>query len=188
MRFRQKFLGFSGGAMAVLGLGLLILGKDTAYLAQSTAPVVNGAAGVPMWCGLVIILCGLANIVEAFDKPKKPGRYYYELPFSMTVFLANFLALAVSAVCMGLLSWSLYLRYLEPAVTDNTRDQANVGLYSTIIVASCLIFIFALMAMFVDCCINGFIGFGGPMGVPPPDVQRESPYDTYNSRPAILYK
>ncbi|XP_030850935.1 uncharacterized protein LOC115918934 [Strongylocentrotus purpuratus] len=194
MRFRQKFLGFSGGAMVALGLVLTILGKDTAYLNEGIAapaagiPVVNGAAGVPMWTGILIIICGMANITEAFDGKKKRGPTPYELPFSMTVFVVNFLALAVTGICMGMLSWAIYSVYLQPTLVEDTRQQAVIGLYATIIVACCLIFIFALMAMFVDCCINGFIG--GLAGMPPPGdhTQRESPYDTYQSRPAMLYK
>ncbi|XP_072182343.1 uncharacterized protein [Diadema setosum] len=160
MKFQQKVLGFSGGLMITFGLGSLILGWQVWLTAvtQTTpnvgddAPKINAAAGVPMWTGLVIIMCGLSNIIAAFDSKKKTPSLY-ALPFSVSVFFMNLVAIATAAICIGLLTWSLHDRYLdsEQTVDDNV---AVVGLYSTLVVAHCLILIFALLAMSVDCCLS----------------------------------
>ncbi|XP_071478254.1 uncharacterized protein [Diadema antillarum] len=156
MRFQQKVLGFSGGVMTTFGLGSLILGWQvwsTVVLASLTdATEVNAAAGVAMWTGLVIIMCGISNIIAAFDSKKKTPSLY-ALPFSVSVFFMNLVAIATAAICIGLLTWSLHEQYLEnEQTTDN--GMAVVGLYSTLVVAHCLILIFALLAMSVDCCLS----------------------------------
>ncbi|XP_071478252.1 uncharacterized protein [Diadema antillarum] len=184
MKFRQKFLGFTGGFMLTSAVLMVILGQDTAYLQGLTG--VNGAAGIPMWTGIVIMMCGLLNLVAAFDTPKKP-RDLYLLPFSASVVFANLVALTAASICLGLLSWSLHDVYLDSTIPPNTLSEAVVGLYATVVILACLVFVFAVCALFVDCCGNGFVGWGGPM-VPPPNMHNRdgNPYDTYNRQPAIF--
>ncbi|XP_072162992.1 uncharacterized protein [Diadema setosum] len=166
--FRQKFLGFTGGVMIAYGIILSIQGTF------APATFSHAAAGVPLWCGLLFVMTGCANLVQAFDRKRK--HRVDEMPFSFTVILCNFVALLVAALCIGFLTWGAWAT-LDDGV--QVGEEAAVELYTAVVIASIFILVLSMTAMFVDCCS---LSFG------PPAEPRPSYYDYPPRQVPAIYK
>ncbi|XP_041466569.1 uncharacterized protein LOC121417068 [Lytechinus variegatus] len=154
MGFRRRFIGFTGAIQILLTLVMFIMTSQLPGF--STVQITNNAVGTPLWGGIILLMCGAGNIIDALESPSKkrsPQQDYNMLPLNFTTLLANLTAFVVSALILGLFSWSL-----------STVVTLVVVHFSTVIVAASLICIFSLFALFADCF--------GVCFAPPPHHQR----------------
>ncbi|XP_054757570.2 uncharacterized protein LOC129263696 [Lytechinus pictus] len=148
MGIRRQFIGFTGAVQILLTLVMFSMGSTLSDLSVvqnavqgSSEDSINGMAiGVPLWGGILILMCGAGNIVEAFTARSTRKRSNDLLPCSIGALCANMVAFMVSGVIIGLFAWSIY----EVASTF-------VVAISTVLVSASIIFIMSLLAMFVDC-------------------------------------
>nr|XP_054757059.1 uncharacterized protein LOC129263165 [Lytechinus pictus] len=132
MGFRRRFIGFTGAMQILLTLAMLILTSQLAGF--STVQITNNAVGTPLWGGIILLMCGATYLsISSIYLPTLSN-------LNFTTLLANLTAFVVSALILGLFSWSL-----SPVLA------VVVIHFSTIIVAASLICIFSLFALFADC-------------------------------------
>ncbi|XP_011679837.1 uncharacterized protein LOC577784 [Strongylocentrotus purpuratus] len=149
MGIRRQFIGFTGAVQVLLTLVMFAMGATLSDIAIVQG-VVQGSAddssidsmaiGVPLWGGIVILMCGAGNIVEAFTARSSRKRKNDLLPCSIGAFLANLIAFVVSGIIIGIFSWSIY----EVASTF-------IIAVSTVLLSASIIFLMSMLAMFVDC-------------------------------------
>ncbi|XP_041466570.1 uncharacterized protein LOC121417069 [Lytechinus variegatus] len=151
--FRQKFLGFTGVVMIAYGIILALQGNGAALRFN------HAAAAVPLWCGLLYVMIGCANLTQVFEKKKRSRDDI--MPFSFTVILCNFLGLIVAAICIGFVTWGAWSSITVTGALS-VAQQENVELYTAIILANIFILFLALIAMFVDCCAGSIFGPSAP--------------------------
>eukprot|EP00057_Strongylocentrotus_purpuratus_P035683 XP_800540.1 PREDICTED: uncharacterized protein LOC589083 [Strongylocentrotus purpuratus] len=153
MGFRRRFIGFTGAVQILLTLAMLIMASLLSF--TTLANVTNNAVGSPLWGGIIILMCGAGNIIDALESPskKRSTQEYHMLPLNFGTLLANLIAFFVSATIIGLFSWSV-----------STVINALVVPSSAIILAASFICIFSFFALCADCCQFCF--------TPPPHQQR----------------
>ncbi|XP_030850970.1 uncharacterized protein LOC589127 [Strongylocentrotus purpuratus] len=178
--FRQKFLGFTGLVMIAYGIILAIQGNGAAIRFG------HAAAAVPLWCGLLFVLIGCANLTQVFEKKKKQQREREDtLPFSFTVVFCNFTAVMVACLCIGFVSWGAWAA-ITTTGTLIILQQDAVETYTAIILANVFILFLALIAMFVDCCSGSLFGPSAP--VERQMMQQPMYYDYQPRMVPALYK
>ncbi|XP_072162991.1 uncharacterized protein [Diadema setosum] len=148
MGFRRSFIGFTGAVQILLTMAVFSLTTD-AVLSVPAPAEENHASGIPLWGGLIILMCGAANLVSVLGGKKKKSKNSF-LPISLSSFMANTVAFLTSSVVIGLFSWAM-----AEDVTANSSVGANHNIYvisfATVIAAMSIICILSLMALFADC-------------------------------------
>ncbi|XP_072014456.1 uncharacterized protein [Amphiura filiformis] len=140
---RQKMFFFVGLNIALYGLCLIVLG---AWHLDYTP---HGAAGVSMWCGIILIMCGVGDVIISIDCDDKD----YIGGFSIGAILANMIAVFVGIAVIGFSTWAAW-DDLDIGIIYGVTESA-IEIYVTVVLLGAFSMILALVALMFDCCCNG---------------------------------
>ncbi|XP_071476147.1 uncharacterized protein [Diadema antillarum] len=167
MGLRRTYSCILGIILIAYGVVLNLLGAMASFLHPGSYH--HGAMGTPMWSGLAFIIFGAINVVKSLEDKKE------EHGFSILLPIVNVLVVLVSGVCISLTSWAMSAPGLTlltgnkvseitltlVAPSNNSQTTENAGelqmsllpLYSTVVVASGVILVMAMLGACIECVI-----------------------------------
>lgn len=158
---RQKLFFFTGLVIALYGLALTIVGL------WSLNYTVHGASGASMWCGIVIIMCGVGNIIISLDSDEKDSIG----GFSVGALVGNMIAMLMGILVIAFATWGSF-DHLEEGI-EYAVTEPSIDVYITVVLMGIFVMILSLIAMMFDCCCRGPSGL---MGGPVPQQPQPYPY------------